>query len=373
MTLEDKSATLSVMYGQGRVYRRGKTWWLDFWAHGRRYQESAKTQNEREAHDLLAIRRAEIVQGLFRGLRPERTTIAHLLELVVEDYQEAERKSLPQLHSRIERHLKPKLGKIKSAQFTQRDLKRYRQARRAKGASPATVNRELEVLRRAFRLGAEHEPPLVLATPVIRLDSEDNIRRGFVAHDQYQALRDQLPPHLRLMAIIGYHVGLRAGIIRHLRWDWVDLAGRKIRLPMGTHNKRNPAVVPIYGEMVGALEMALAERDQLFPRCPWVVHIHGRQPNPDITHQGGWKSACRRAGVEGLLFHDLRRSAIRNMRLAGIPETEAMVISGHRTRATFERYNIVAERDIERAGERMQAWQERQQQAWRSDGYGRSS
>ena len=151
-------------------------------------------------------------------------------------------------------------------------------------------------------------------------------------------------------AVIGYHTGLRAGIIRGLIWEWTDLEHHEIRLPRGNRYKRNPAVVPIYGEMVAAFEMAKTERDEYWRDCPWVVHIGGRQVGPDVTHQSGWKSACRAAGLEGLLFHDLRRSAIRNMRLAGIAENVAMKISGHKTRSVFERYSIVSERDVAEAG-----------------------
>jgi len=67
-----------------------------------------------------------------------------------------------------------------------------------------------------------------------------------------------------------------------------------------------------------------------------------------------WKTACKQAGCEGVLFHDLRRSAIRNMRLAGVEESVAMKISGHRTRAVFDRYDIVGPRDIRDAAAKME-------------------
>ena len=90
------------------------------------------------------------------------------------------------------------------------------------------------------------------------------------------------------------------------------------------------------------LEMQFTDHERNWPDCQYVFHWLKK---PLGAHLKGWKEACVRAKLPGLKFHDLRRSAGRNMERAGIPRNIAMSITGHRTESVYRRYDIVSDRD----------------------------
>jgi integrase len=212
-------------------------------------------------------------------------------------------------------------------------------------------------VRRGFKLGCLEDPPLVYRQPAIAKLAENNVRQGFLEQDQYEDLLEELPANLKALFVCGYHVGARKNELRHIQWPQVDFESGLIRLSGGQTKNKQPRTLPIYGDMRRWLEH---QRETCPAGSPWV--FHGKHGCPVDNHLNGWAEACERAGVPGLLFHDLRRSAVRNMKRAGIQDVEAMRISGHRTRAIFDRYNIVDEADLASAGKRLEEYAQRRKQ-----------
>lgn len=330
-----------------------QVWWLKFYRNGAPIRESSKTESWEEACRLLKKRQGEIVTGRFAGLAPERVCMGELLKAVEADYIENERKSLVELQGRLRKHLLPAVQEVRAVDFGSSHLKRYIAARRRGKAVNATINRELATLSRAFHLAAATDPPLVLRIPHIPKLPEDNVREGFLEHSQYQAVLDALPPHLRCLFVVAYHVGCRSGELRSIQPSQVDVAAKQIRLA-GTQTKNGrPRTLPIYGDMETWLEWQLDDLKANWRECQWLFHFNGRHIG---NHLGGWREACKEAGLASLLFHDLRRTAVRNMERAGIPRSVAMAISGHLTESVYRRYDIVSARDLGLAAAKLDAY-----------------
>jgi integrase len=344
-------------WGRGNVVKRGNIWHIYYSRGGQRFWESSHSDKKQDALDLLAQRQAEAAAG-YTGVSASKIRLSALFEMVVDDYIQEGKRDLYIVKKRIAAHLTKKLGHVRAADFGTDGAQRYIKSRRAEGASNATINRELAIVRRGFKLAYRWDPPKVMRVPHIPLLPEDNTRDGFIEHDDYVRLRDQLQ-RARLALVIGYHLGIRKGELLKLQWSMVDFAAGEIRVPAKNAKNKRHRVLPIYGEMREFMLIAKADRDANHPKCKWVVSDHGEQIR---DFRGEWAAATQAVGMDGLLFHDLRRSAVRNMVRSGISEKVAMEISGHLTRSVFDRYNIVSARDVKEAGRKMEAHQQTQAQ-----------
>lgn len=338
-------------YGEGSLFRRrpGGNFHMQFYVRGKKYGPvSTGTPCRTEAS---RIRSEAIVKAHRRGRLDGTATLGDLFDLIVEDYQRRRLRTLPQLRSRLKRL--ERVAAIRTADFNKADLTEYILACEDAGDACATVNRDLEVLRRAFRLGEREQ--IVERVPHIEMLPEDNIRTGYLEHSDYQRLRNCLREPVRLMLVVAYHTGARSGAIRSLTWDQVDLEAKVIHPPPNTSNKRL-GHWPIYGDLERALWEARARRGRDFPNTPWVIYNQATGERYS-DHRKAWASGLALAELPaGLMLHDLRRSACRNMLAAGIDESTVMRILGHKTRAMLDRYNIVNSKQIAKAGQDLETY-----------------
>lgn len=174
---------------------------------------------------------------------------------------------------------------------------------------------------------------------------ENNIRKGFFEHGDFLALRRRLPGYLRGFITFAYKTGWRKGEISNLTWSQVDMKNRIVYLNPGETKNDEARTVYLDDELRAVIEEQWRDRKKRKAVSRYVFTARdGKSKVQDIRK--AWAKACTEAKIGNRLFHDFRRTAIRNMIRAGIQETVAMMISGHKTRSVFDRYNIVSDEDL---------------------------
>ncbi len=334
-------------YGQGSLFLRNGIYHMQWYEAGRARQKTTKETDRRKALNKLNEQLKEAERKTTSG--GSKLLVKDLLQELLSEYARLNRKSLYDTKIRVEGKLIAHFGGMKAIEVGEPQINGFIDAHRAT-LSNATINRYLSALRTAYSIARRQG--ILDYLPHIPILREDNVRQGFVGQDQYETLRKALPDHLRAVFVCGYHTGARRGELLRVRIADVDFASKEIKLPGRATKNGQPKTLPIYGDMAAALEMQIAWVRKQWPRCPWLFVWRGKRLL-SLT-QKAWRTATKAAGLPGLLFHDLRRSAIRNMEHAGIPRAVAMAMSGHKREDVYRRYCIVDEREIQAAAAKLE-------------------
>jgi len=367
--------------GTGSIYlqKGSSSWWVKYYRNGKPYRESTHTQDEGKAKQFLKQRLAEITTGNFIGPRAERIRVDELAEDFLRDYRINGRKSLPDAQARWRLHLKPFFGNLRAVEVSSDLVARYVDSRQQQGAENATINRELACLKRMYHLAQRMTPLKVQRVPMFPKLKEDNIRKGFLEDMAYSRLLTACPElWFRLLLELGRTYGWRKGELLQMRAREVDLLARTLRLEPGTTKNRDGREVTMTDTIYRLMSMLLAGKH------PDDFVLTRKDGTPVRDFRKTWWAACIRAGIgqmvcgkclrpvigkkcepcnsdnlkyQGLIFHDLRRTAARNLRRAGVAEGVIQKIGGWRTRSVFERYAIVTQSDIVEAMTKLQSHQ----------------
>jgi integrase len=338
------------MAGSGRIYTRGDIFFIAYSDHGREFRESTRSRNVEDAKRLLEQRLA--------ACRPHAPTgspgvpFDDLCQRYLDEYRIRQFRTPDTAGGRV-KNLRAFFGGMAAETITTAHLQQYQARRREAGAAAATVNRETAALKRMFRL-ARAAGRVVTMPYFPECLPENPPRQGFFEHAEYLAVRRHLPPPFQDVLDFAYYSGWRHREITELTWDEIDESGGVIRLHPARSKTRRGRVLPISPPLGTVLDRRAALRQHGDPL------VFKRDGIPRRTWIKAWPEACRQAGVPGRRLHDCRRTAARNLVRAGVPERVAMMLLGHSTRAIFERYNIVNERDLQEAGERLQQYIGRQ-------------
>ena len=281
------------------------------------------------AEDLFKAQRAELLRKIPENL-PDATRQWRV--------QQAER-ILKEQRARWDKHLAPVFADRKAMLVTAQDLQQYQAARIEAKARYATINRELQLLRRAFRLGFEARPKLVPDIPKFPARLAESPRKGFIEDDTFKKLHAATQePGVRALVLTAYRLGFRKSELQNLLC--LQLADGWLRLFAGATKNGKPRSVKLPEDVRKALEACAKGK---VPESYLFTWPDGSQIK---DFRGAWQKATEAAGVPDLIFHDLRRSAVRRMRRKGIPTSTAMQITGHLTRMVFDDYDAANAQDV---------------------------
>lgn len=342
--------------GDGRIFLRGKIYWCSFYVRGKGdMRESCKTSDPKQAAKYLKARiKAVHVSELdlskaFLTVTDHKRTIADLMDSLTTNF-ELRGKLSPQNKCIIER-VKTDFAQVRATSITKEQIARYVRDLLAEGYKNAAVNRFTTVLGQAYKLADLPCPRIV------KLYEGDNVRTGFFENTQIRRViacmqdHGKPVPDLADFVLFGWLTGWRKNEIRTLRWK--DVEDDHIVIRNENAKNRHSRVIPLVGELLEIVERQRAARKG----SDLVFHYDRGKIRRIGNFYKVWNKAVKLAAVppETRLFHDMRRSAARDLIRSGVSQTVAMSITGHKTMSMYQRYNITNQTDQRRA---LQAVQE---------------
>lgn len=332
--------------------RPSTIWWVKYYVNGRPVRESTGTERETEARRFLKEREGRVATGQLILPRADRIRYEEVTADLKRHYEATGTRDLKEYARRV-KHLDRFFAGRRVGGIGQPVVDAYIVHRHGEGAVGATIRRELSTLTKVLRLAYENGK--LVRLPILHKPKEGPPREGFFERDQYEAVRRRLAPDLQVAVAIAYTFGWRTqSEVLTLERRQLDLEAGTLRLEPGTTKNDEGRLVYLTPEL-RALLAAQVERIRAVERktgriIPYLFpylsgpHRLGRRRR---DFRKAWATACRDSGVPGMHRHDFRRTAVRNMVNRGVPERVAMKVTGHKTRAVFDRYHIVSPGDLQ--------------------------
>jgi integrase len=325
--------------GTGSIYRRSGSpfWFIRFSVDGKSHCESTRTTDRDAAVAHLERRQREARSTGFRRFS-DRPRFEDLCQVLIENYRFKRNRTCPKRHLK---RLATFFGGMLAQEIDEGQISAYSLMRMERDRmKPATVRRELALLKRMLRLASARIPRV----PLVDMPRVQDARQGFFEESELQAVLPHLPEHARNLVEFLYLTGWRSS--EALRLQWADVDWKRQTVWLRDSKNGEPRVFPF--KYHGRLELVLRNQRALVSKwelengrlCPSVFHWKGR---PLRKLRRSWQRACKLAGLPGKLLHDFRRTAVRNLIRAGVQQAIAMKITGHKTDSIFRRYLIVDE------------------------------
>ena len=322
--------------------------YIFYYHNGRLVRESSESESKMVAEKLLQRRMGEAGLGMAPAQEVANVKYEDVRDSLLAEYKNRGKGSIYKRRDGTEgisglNHLDTFFKNTPVTYITPDLLRRYIEARRKDGAADATIRRNLSMLRSMLNLARKEGRLRHVDVPHFPMPQDSKPRQGFVNPEVFATLRGALPKNLRPLIVFIYYTGCRLGAAKKITWAMVSEDCSEVELPGEITKSGDPLTLPLAGK-------GLAEVAKTLKRMP-----RANETVFDVTNlRVAWNKACHKLGLgfyekrlyRGLTIHDLRRSAARNLIRAGVGRGVAMQITGHKTEAIFERYNITDSADV---------------------------
>ena len=238
--------------------RECATWTVRLCRDGQRIELPSGTTKRGEALTTLKLLEGDAARGIPVTATGQKLTVDHAMAEVIADYRQNGRRTVGDLEQRWTGHLRPWFGGRKIACLTTACVRAYIMARLETGAKPATVNRELAVLRRGFSLAVKDGR--IMHKPFVPTLAEHNTRVGFFDREQFEAVRRHLAEPLRPVVTFGFLTGWRVpSEVLTLRWAQVDFGAGTVRLNPGS-TKNGDGRTLVFSDMPEMIALLKTQR-----------------------------------------------------------------------------------------------------------------
>jgi integrase len=317
------------------LYKRGKVWWMSFVCMGKHYRKSTETEDRKLAQRICDKLKGEIAEGKwFDRLPREEKTFEELMTRYMSEHSRIKKKSWLRDEVSLS-HLLPVFGDLRLTKITPDLISEYKSGRLREGAKPATLNRELSLMKHSFNLGMK-EWNWIKDNPVckVKMERENNERDRVLSCDEEKRLLSACPQRLGEIILFALNTGAREGEILGLTWQNIDLFRKVVTIRQGKtgQNKTIPLTANIFDLLKNKSKVRHLQYNLVFPS----------ENGTRITASNlgrAFREGLKKAKIENFHFPDCRHSFASRLAQAGVDLYVIQKLLGHKDPRMVQRYS----------------------------------
>jgi integrase len=324
------------------LYRRPNSavWWMTFTYEGKTIRQSTKTRHKKQAEQIWGNIQTQLIEDRWFNIdQLKRRKLREMIDKFDRDCSSFKDYYQSKRDRSIFKHLYAYFGEDATLKQVAERVGEYELFRRRaeKPASPATIMKELSLLRRMFNV-ARKQWKWKLSNPVsdIELPKVRNDRVRYLSNDELQRLFKVLqsgPEWLWHAVALALGTGLRLGNVATLQWSEVSFSDRMIIIDAAKMKNETHLGIPIRDSVMKVLR--IREKMKI---SDFVLH-DGGQPFYAVKIQRAFKAALKTARIKDFHWHDLRHCFCSYMRQKGVDLHTVSVLVGHRDQRMTQRYS----------------------------------